>query len=64
MAKKEFEIPNSHKLLFNELDQAILSINNKKVLYVPFDQVYELKTDEIFIGSSSLSRRRSSFFMC
>jgi len=62
--KKEFEIPNSHKLLFNELDQAILSINNKKVLYVPFDQVYELKTDEIFIGSCLLYRDGDHLSLC
>tara|TARA_A100000164_G_scaffold356013_1_gene365165 strand:- start:2423 stop:4366 length:1944 start_codon:yes stop_codon:yes gene_type:complete len=62
--RKEFEIPNSHKSLFDELDYEILSRNNNKVLYVPFDQVYQLKPDEVFVGSCLFYRDGDHLSLC
>ena len=62
--KKEFDIPISHKLIFNELDQVILSFKNQKVVYAPFNEIFELVTTNVFIDNCLIYRDGDHLSLC
>ncbi len=62
--KKEFSIPNYHKLLFDELDEVILNNETLKTTYVPFDQIYELKTEQVFVNTCLFYRDQDHLSLC